>query len=208
MCIRETVKGFEWFSSLYTSNTGPHWLTLVYTKTPQSVFDCSQEKYTRVWTDVRASFEWTSPLILSLPGFKLPVSMEDVMDLLNEVNQQLADDGERDEDQVDYPLTSSPGQPTEPHVKFSTPSPSKSVMSPSKRSVVCHGTRVSACCLQCSTVPESDCCFLLQFSPKTPPHWAEDHKSLLQMLCQQVESLKVSHTSTTCSRISHLVYLF
>lgn len=33
---------------------------------PQSVFDCSQEKCTRVWTDVRESFEWTSPLILSL----------------------------------------------------------------------------------------------------------------------------------------------
>ncbi|XP_067299077.1 E3 SUMO-protein ligase RanBP2 isoform X2 [Pseudorasbora parva] len=94
---------------------------------------------------------------------KLPVSMEDVMDLLNEVNQQLPDDGEPNEHQVDYPLTSSPSQPTEMHVKFSTPSPSKSVTSPSKRSV---------------------------FSPKTPPHWAEDHKSLLQMLCQQVESLK------------------
>ncbi|XDV31404.1 hypothetical protein PO909_034098, partial [Leuciscus waleckii] len=94
---------------------------------------------------------------------KLPISMEDVMDLLNEVNQQLSEDDERDEDQVDYPLTSSPGQPTEPHVKFSTPSPSKSATSPSKRSM---------------------------FSPKTTPHWAEDQKSLLQMLCQQVESLK------------------
>ncbi|KAK7153524.1 hypothetical protein R3I94_007032 [Phoxinus phoxinus] len=94
---------------------------------------------------------------------KLPVSMEDVMDMLNEVNQQLTEDGERDEDHVDYPLTSSPGQPTEPHVKFYTPSPSKSATSPSKRSM---------------------------FSPKTTPHWAEDQKSLLQMLCQQVESLK------------------
>ncbi|XP_077094420.1 E3 SUMO-protein ligase RanBP2-like isoform X3 [Siphateles boraxobius] len=94
---------------------------------------------------------------------KLRVSMEDVMDMLNEVNQQLADDGERDEDHVDYPLTSSPGQPTQPHVKFSTPSPSKSATSPSKRSI---------------------------FSPKTTPHWAEDQKSLLQLLCQQVESLK------------------
>ncbi|MBN3278210.1 RBP2 ligase, partial [Polyodon spathula] len=28
------------------------------------------------------------------------------------------------------------------------------------------------------------------FSPKTPPHWVEDQKSLLQMLCQQVEALK------------------
>ncbi|XDV31391.1 hypothetical protein PO909_034090, partial [Leuciscus waleckii] len=94
---------------------------------------------------------------------KLPVSMDNVMDLLDEVNQQLSEDGERDEDHVDYPLTSSPGQPTEPHVKFSTPSPSKRATSPSKRSM---------------------------FSPKTTPHWAEDQKSLLQMLCQQFESLK------------------
>ncbi|KAG1949941.1 E3 SUMO-protein ligase RanBP2 [Pimephales promelas] len=94
---------------------------------------------------------------------KLPVSMEDVMDMLNEVNHQLAEDDDWDEDHVDYPLTSSPGQPTEPHVKFSTPSPSKSSTSPSKRSM---------------------------FSPKTTPHWAEDQKSLLQMLCQQFESLK------------------
>lgn len=123
--------------------------------------------------------------------------MEDVSDLLNEVNQQLADDGERDEDQVDYPLTSSPGQPTEPHVKFSTPSPSK-------RSMVCQSTDGSTCCLQSITVP--DRCFLLQFSPKTPPFWAEDHKSLLQMLCQQVESLKVSRRSTTWNGISHFLF--
>ncbi|XP_016098452.1 LOW QUALITY PROTEIN: E3 SUMO-protein ligase RanBP2-like [Sinocyclocheilus grahami] len=94
---------------------------------------------------------------------KLPVSMEEVMDLLNEVSQQLEDVGEMCEDQVDYPVTSSPGQPAEGHVRFSTPSPSKSATSPSKRSV---------------------------FSPKTPPHWVEDQKSLLQILCQQVEALK------------------
>ncbi|KAL0185348.1 hypothetical protein M9458_021045, partial [Cirrhinus mrigala] len=64
-----------------------------------------------------------------------PVSMEEVMELLNEVNQQLEDIGEVVEDQVDYPLTSSPCHPAEGHVKFSTPSPSKSVTSPSKRSV-------------------------------------------------------------------------
>ncbi|XP_053916256.1 ranBP2-like and GRIP domain-containing protein 4 isoform X1 [Cuculus canorus] len=29
-----------------------------------------------------------------------------------------------------------------------------------------------------------------KFSPKTPPHWAEDHRSMLQMICQQVEALK------------------
>uniref|UniRef100_A0A667ZKL8 RAN binding protein 2 n=1 Tax=Myripristis murdjan TaxID=586833 RepID=A0A667ZKL8_9TELE len=31
----------------------------------------------------------------------------------------------------------------------------------------------------------------IQISPKTPPHWVEDQKTLLQMLCQQVEALKV-----------------
>lgn len=35
-------------------------------------------------------------------------------------------------------------------------------------------------------------CLIFKFSPKTPPHWAEDQKSLLQMLCQTVEALKVS----------------
>ncbi|NXJ77541.1 RBP2 ligase, partial [Trogon melanurus] len=29
-----------------------------------------------------------------------------------------------------------------------------------------------------------------KFSPKTPPQWAEDHRSILQMICQQVEALK------------------
>uniref|UniRef100_A0A8C2PQP8 E3 SUMO-protein ligase RanBP2 n=1 Tax=Cyprinus carpio TaxID=7962 RepID=A0A8C2PQP8_CYPCA len=84
----------------------------------------------------------------------IPVSMEEVMDLLNEVTQQLEDVGAVCEDQLDYPVTSSPGRPAEGHVRFSTPSPSKS------------------------------------FSPKTPPLWVEDQKSLLQMLCQQVEALK------------------
>nr|XP_055072526.1 ranBP2-like and GRIP domain-containing protein 4 isoform X2 [Misgurnus anguillicaudatus] len=94
---------------------------------------------------------------------KLPVSMEEVMDLLNEVNQELGDDEETDEDKYDHPLTSSPSQLPEAHVKFSTPSPTKSTMSPSKRP---------------------------GFSPKTPPLWVEDQKSVLQMLCQQVEALK------------------
>ncbi|XP_026128498.1 E3 SUMO-protein ligase RanBP2-like isoform X2 [Carassius auratus] len=111
---------------------------------------------------------------------KLPVSMEEVMDLLNEVNQQLV--GEVDEDQLEFPVTSSPGQPTEGHVKFSTPSSSKSVTSPSKRSV---------------------------FSPKTPPHWVEDQKSLLQMLCQQVEALKSEvhgHNSSDATASSYRMY--
>uniref|UniRef100_A0A672TVG1 E3 SUMO-protein ligase RanBP2 n=1 Tax=Strigops habroptila TaxID=2489341 RepID=A0A672TVG1_STRHB len=48
-------------------------------------------------------------------------------------------------------------------VKHSTPSPTKFSLSPSKS---------------------------YKFSPKTPPQWAEDHRSILQMICQQVEALK------------------
>uniref|UniRef100_H3CFP9 RAN binding protein 2 n=1 Tax=Tetraodon nigroviridis TaxID=99883 RepID=H3CFP9_TETNG len=92
---------------------------------------------------------------------KLPVSMEEIVDLLNDVNQQLDDEDRKG------PAHSSPAHPTETsaavsHLKFSTPSPNKCTVSPSKRHLI---------------------------SPKTP-HWVEDQKSLLQMLCQQVEALK------------------
>ncbi|XP_040912885.1 RANBP2-like and GRIP domain-containing protein 5/6 isoform X2 [Toxotes jaculatrix] len=105
---------------------------------------------------------------------KLPVSMEEVVDLLNDVNQQLGESGEamdeeeeKEEDGRRGPVHSSPAHLTETsatisHIKFATPSPNKSMVSPSKRLI----------------------------SPKTPPHWVEDQKSLLQMLCQQVEALK------------------
>ncbi|MED6257886.1 hypothetical protein ATANTOWER_032909 [Ataeniobius toweri] len=105
---------------------------------------------------------------------KLPVSMEEVVDLLNDVNQQLGETGEDMEEEGEQqlelrqgPAHSSPARLTETsatisHVKFASPSPSKSIVSPSKRLI----------------------------SPKTPPHWVEDQKSLLQMLCQQVEALK------------------
>ncbi|XP_041856874.1 E3 SUMO-protein ligase RanBP2 isoform X2 [Melanotaenia boesemani] len=105
---------------------------------------------------------------------KLPVSMEEILDLLNDVNQQLGLSGEdmdeEDEMELEHqrrPAHSSPAHLTETsatisHIKFSTPSPNKSIISPSKRLI----------------------------SPKTPPHWVEDQKSLLQMLCQQVEALK------------------
>ncbi|XP_035376438.1 E3 SUMO-protein ligase RanBP2 isoform X3 [Electrophorus electricus] len=99
---------------------------------------------------------------------KLPVSMEEIIDLLNDVNQQLGENREA-MDQTDggLAITSSPRLLTEadvalPH-KFSMSSPAKSVLSPSKRPV---------------------------FSPKMAPHWAEDQKSILQVLCQKVEALK------------------
>ncbi|KAM8856290.1 E3 SUMO-protein ligase RanBP2 [Spinachia spinachia] len=98
---------------------------------------------------------------------KLPVSMEEVMDLLNDVNQQLGECGEAmDEEEEHGEGRRGPGHSslaTGSHIKFSTPSPNKSLISPSKRHLI---------------------------SPKTPPHWVEDQKSLLQMLCQQVEALK------------------
>ncbi|XP_060089748.1 E3 SUMO-protein ligase RanBP2-like isoform X1 [Heteronotia binoei] len=60
-------------------------------------------------------------------------------------------------------LNNDLSQPAELENKHSTPSPTKFSLSPSKS---------------------------YKFSPKTPPRWAEDQKSLLQMLCQQVESIK------------------
>ncbi|KAK9537433.1 hypothetical protein VZT92_005051 [Zoarces viviparus] len=104
---------------------------------------------------------------------KLPVSMEEVVDLLNDVNQQLGESAEALEEEEKEegrrgPAHSSTAHPIESsttvsHIKFSTLSPNKSIISPSKRHLI---------------------------SPKTPPHWVEDQKSLLQMLCQQVEALK------------------
>lgn len=78
---------------------------------------------------------------------QLPVSMEEVLDLLNDVNQQLGETGEvmEEEEQQELelrrgPLHSSPARLTDTsagvsHVKFASPSPSKSIVSPSKRLV-------------------------------------------------------------------------
>lgn len=85
----------------------------------------------------------------SCPCFvsQLPVSMEEVVDLLNDVNQQLGESGEamdeeeeKEEDCRRRLAHSSPAHPTETsatisHIKFSTPSPNKSLVSPSKRLV-------------------------------------------------------------------------
>lgn len=80
---------------------------------------------------------------------QLPVSVEDIVDLLNDVNQQLGENGEEMDEEEEKekekelgrkgPTHSSPANPTETsgisHVKFSTPSPNKSILSPSKRLV-------------------------------------------------------------------------
>uniref|UniRef100_A0AAY4DZA1 Uncharacterized protein n=1 Tax=Denticeps clupeoides TaxID=299321 RepID=A0AAY4DZA1_9TELE len=122
---------------------------------------------------------------------KLPVSMEEVMDLLSDVNQQLGENREEmaDSENEGHLLHSSPHQLLEPaaassHIKFS-PSPTKTISSPSRRPM---------------------------FSPKTPPQWAEDHKVLIQMLCQQVEALKNEvhdlrlNSSGTSASPNHRIY--
>ncbi|XP_062982267.1 ranBP2-like and GRIP domain-containing protein 4 isoform X3 [Elgaria multicarinata webbii] len=62
-----------------------------------------------------------------------------------------------------HTLNNDLSQSAETEMKHSSPSPTKFSLSPSKS---------------------------YKFSPKTPPRWAEDQKSLLQMICQQVESIK------------------
>lgn len=62
------------------------------------------------------------------------------MDLLEEVNQQLGENGDAIDDEEGRPFHSSPHQLAEPaaassHIKFS-PSPSKNASSPSRRHIV------------------------------------------------------------------------
>uniref|UniRef100_A0A8C8UME4 RAN binding protein 2 n=1 Tax=Peromyscus maniculatus bairdii TaxID=230844 RepID=A0A8C8UME4_PERMB len=54
-------------------------------------------------------------------------------------------------------------------IKHSTPSPTKYSLSPSKS---------------------------YKYSPKTPPRWAEDQNSLLKMICQQVEAIKLNSNNS------------
>lgn len=139
------------------------------------------------------------------------------MDLLEEVNQQLGENGDVMEEDESRPFHSSPHQLSEPaatssHIKFS-PSPSKNTASPSRRHMVCSEMNyfvlyfsvyytfniliiqfLNYCVIDMDMLFQYFLLFCLtfKFSPKTPPHWAEDQKSLLQMLCQTVEALKVS----------------
>ncbi|CAL8266775.1 unnamed protein product [Lota lota] len=122
---------------------------------------------------------------------QLPVSMEEVIDLLNEVNQQLEEIGETAEEKEENGGAQRP--PTRPkpetaatisRINFPTTSSNKSTVSPSKIHLI---------------------------SPKTPPHWVEDQKSLLQMLCQQVEALKnevhdLKHNSSATLGSPHRMY--
>ncbi|XP_009945534.1 PREDICTED: E3 SUMO-protein ligase RanBP2-like [Leptosomus discolor] len=61
-------------------------------------------------------------------------------------------------------------------MKHSTPSPTKFSLSPTKS---------------------------YKFSPRTPPQWAEDHRSILQMICQQVEALKMKLNNSNSNASSH-----
>ncbi|KAJ8252859.1 hypothetical protein GJAV_G00206380 [Gymnothorax javanicus] len=75
---------------------------------------------------------------------KLSTSMEVIMDLLNDVNQQLGESGrDMDEEEEGQSAHSSPNKFVEPgaptsYIRFSTPSPTKNALSPSKRHIVRH----------------------------------------------------------------------
>ncbi|ELK30137.1 E3 SUMO-protein ligase RanBP2 [Myotis davidii] len=89
---------------------------------------------------------------------KLPVPLESVKDMLNSVKQQLDDYSEGG------PLYKNGSlRNTDSEMKYSTPSPTKYSLSPSKS---------------------------YKYSPKAPPQWAEDQNSLLKMICQEVEAIK------------------
>uniref|UniRef100_G1P526 E3 SUMO-protein ligase RanBP2 n=3 Tax=Myotis lucifugus TaxID=59463 RepID=G1P526_MYOLU len=89
---------------------------------------------------------------------KLPVPLESVEDMLNSVKQQLDDYSEGG------PLYKNGSlRNTDSEMKYSTPSPTKYSLSPSKS---------------------------YKYSPKAPPQWAEDQNSLLKMICQEVEAIK------------------
>ncbi|OXB52658.1 hypothetical protein ASZ78_014222, partial [Callipepla squamata] len=77
------------------------------------------------------------------------------------LNTVIQELGESDEEEG--LASGNTSQAADPEVKRSVPSPKKLSFSPTNS---------------------------YKFSPKTLPQWAEDHKSLLQMLCQQVEALK------------------
>ncbi|XP_036113047.1 E3 SUMO-protein ligase RanBP2 isoform X3 [Molossus molossus] len=89
---------------------------------------------------------------------KLPVPLESVKEMFNSVMQQLDDYSEGGPLYKNGSLRNADSE-----MKYSTPSPTKYSLSPSKS---------------------------YKYSPKAPPQWAEDQNSLLKMICQQVEAIK------------------
>uniref|UniRef100_A0A669QVJ0 Uncharacterized protein n=1 Tax=Phasianus colchicus TaxID=9054 RepID=A0A669QVJ0_PHACC len=97
---------------------------------------------------------------------KLPVSIETLTEMLNAVIQELGEFEEKEEGDLSSRKIS---QAAGSGVKHSIPFPKKLLFSPTDS---------------------------YKFSPKTLPQWAEDAQSLLQILCQQVEALKVNNFVT------------
>ncbi|XP_064413670.1 E3 SUMO-protein ligase RanBP2 isoform X3 [Latimeria chalumnae] len=94
----------------------------------------------------------------------LPVAVDAVREMMDSVAQELGEYnevGEADAGKNEMVTSSDPVITSE--IKHSTPSPSKNFSSPNKS---------------------------YKFSPKIPSRWAEDQKSLLELLCHHVEALK------------------
>nr|XP_014351246.1 PREDICTED: E3 SUMO-protein ligase RanBP2 [Latimeria chalumnae] len=99
----------------------------------------------------------------------LPVAVDAVREMMDSVAQELGEYnevGEADAGKNEMVTSSDPVITSE--IKHSTPSPSKNFSSPNKS---------------------------YKFSPKIPSRWAEDQKSLLELLCHHVEALKVIATT-------------
>ncbi|MGH0135003.1 UNVERIFIED_CONTAM: hypothetical protein FKN15_006378 [Acipenser sinensis] len=100
--------------------------------------------------DAVAAFEAINTVVSFWHLTRLPISIDELGELMDDVNQQLGESGEAMDMEEEEEVNSTNTSP-------------------------CH---------------IADPISRTQFSPKTPPHWAEDQKFLLQMLCQQVEALK------------------
>ena len=77
-------------------------------------------------------------------------------------------------------------------IKHSTSSPTKFSPSPN-RSYKVSGKEKSLYGRMCVLdVLNTVSLLFFQYSPKTPPQWAEDQNCLLKMICEQVEAIKVN----------------
>lgn len=93
-------------------------------------------------------------------------------------------------------------------IKHSTPSPTKYSLSPNKSYKVSE-KQVNYPLQNVSllNVLSTVLLFFFQYSPRTPPRWAEDQNSLLKMICQQVEAIKVYHLVSLNSALFKIISL-
>lgn len=147
--------------------------------------------------------------------FQLPVSMEEVVDLLNDVNQQLGETGEDMDEENEKEMErqralahSSPAHPTETsaavsHMKFSTPSPNKSIVSPTKRLVSPYYGIIFR--LLSQLINLSFITFFLYFRSHQRHHLIGLKTRKVSFRCS-VSRLKLSRSELDIKHISYMTY--